>query len=119
MLDNEGKEFELSKAPHFAFDTDFLTLYLKHLPTDVKRLELSEKLSDSCPGFVHLSLSEPMRSNNFQRLAWASFDTIENCDNALAKMPEVQVGDHQMQAVKSYPNKKRAPVRICPPLPES
>lgn len=34
-------------------------------------------------------------------------------------MPEIQVNDHQMQGVKSYPNKKRVPVRICPPLPES
>ena len=118
LMDDQGKEIELQRAPHFAFDTDLLTLYLKYLPVEVKRLDLKEKLEQELAGFVHLSLSEPMRNHQFSRLAWASFATAADCDAALQKIPMLQIGDVPLQAVKSYPNRKRAPVRICPPLPQ-
>jgi hypothetical protein len=73
LLDDKGREIQLHKAPYFSFDTDFLTLYLKYIPVEIKRSELTDLLEKKTHGFIHLSLSEPMRNNNFSRLAWATY----------------------------------------------
>lgn len=64
-------------------------MYLKYLPLEVKRLDLKELLEQKLPGFVHLSLSEPMRNHQWSRLAWASFATAADCEAALQKIPEL------------------------------
>jgi hypothetical protein len=118
LTDGDGKEVELSGAPHFGFDSDETTLYLKYLPLDIRRLSLTEKLEKEAPGFCHLSLSEPMRNHQYERIGWATFDTAEHMEAAVEKIGELVEAGHQLSALKSQSNKKRAPVRICPPLPE-
>lgn len=118
LLDGDGKEIDLSAAPHFGFDTDQYTLYLKYLPIDVRRLHLTEMLEREVDGFCHLSLSEPMRNRQYERIGWASFDSLENTEAAIEKIGKLICAGHQLSALKSQANKKRAPVRICPPLPE-
>jgi hypothetical protein len=66
-------DIQLQKAPLFSFDTDSQTLYLKYIPVDIWRQEMTELLSEKLQGFVHLSMSEPMRNHGFERLAWANF----------------------------------------------
>jgi hypothetical protein len=44
LVDQDGQDVQLQKAPLFSFDTDLLTLYLKYIPVNVKRVELTEKL---------------------------------------------------------------------------
>ena len=79
QLDDKGKEIQLHKAPHFSFDTDFLTLYLKYIPVEIRRSELTDALEKNTQGFIHFSLSEPMRNHNFSRLAWATYQTMHDC----------------------------------------
>ena len=69
-------------------------------------------------GFVHLSMSEPMRNHGFSRLAWVNFATEHQCEQALEMIPSISVDDFTLNAAKSHPNKKRIPVRIAPPLPQ-
>lgn len=75
-------------------------------------------LKTNLEGFVHLSMSEPMRNHSFNRLAWAVFSNEHDYEQALQKMPTLSVDGHELSAAKSHPNKKRTPVRITPPLPQ-
>jgi hypothetical protein len=55
-----------------------MTLYLKSIPVNISRWDLLEIVRQS-PGFVSLSMSEPLKSHNFVRYAWVSYDSNENC----------------------------------------
>lgn len=101
----------------FSFDTDYLTLYLKYIPKHIKRLDLTTSLQSNLNGFVHLSMSEPMRTAGFERLAWATFSNENDCQQAEHQISDIKIDDFNLQAVRSLPNRKRAPVRITPPLP--
>lgn len=79
LQDKDGKDLNLQKAPLFSFDTDFLTLYLKYIPKHIKRAELITCLQKNLNGVVHLSMSEPMRNHDFERLAWATFSNENDC----------------------------------------
>lgn len=59
-----------------------------------------------------------MRNHQYERIGWASFDSLENTEAAITKIGTLVCAGHQLSALKSTANKKRAPVRICPPLPE-
>ena len=117
LEDKEGKDLKLHEPPHYAFDTDSLTLYLKYIPVEVKRIQLNNTLKDNLQGFVHLSMSEPMRNHDFKRLAWVNFSNEHDYEQALEKIPSLTINEFQLTAAKSHPNKKKTPVRITPPLP--
>lgn len=119
MNDKDGKEINLQKAPLFSFDTDYLTLYLKYIPKHIKRLDLTSSLQKNLNGFVHLSMSEPMRNHDFERLAWATFSNENDCQQAEHQISQIRIDDCNLSAVRSLPNRKRTPVRITPPLPQS
>lgn len=108
----------LSKAPLFSFDTDSMTLYLKYIPVHIKRQELTDLLKDNLNGFVHLSMSEPMRNHGFERLAWVTFESEHDTEQALQKIDTLTLDLFKLSAARSHPNKKKTPVRIAPPLPE-
>lgn len=63
-------------------------------------------------------MSEPMRHHSFNRLAWAVFSNEHDYEQALEKIPTLVVDEVPLSAAKSHPNKKRAPIRITPPLPQ-
>ena len=72
---------DISSPPYFGFDPDKLTLFLHQVPRNVsysKILEIVRKL----PGFISMSLSEPIRNQNYVRYCWVTFDSEENCDQA-------------------------------------
>lgn len=64
-------------------------------------------------------MSEPMRNHDFERLAWATFSNENDCQQAEFQISQIRVDDYGLQAVRSFPNRKRTPVRITPPLPKS
>ena len=119
LVDKEKKDLKLHLPPHFAFDTDSLTLYLKYIPVNIKRIQLYSILKENLQGFVHLSMSEPMRNHDFTRLAWINFSNEHDYEQALEKIPSLKIDDFTLTAAKSHPNKKKTPVRITPPLPQS
>ena len=59
-----------------------------------------------------------MRNHQYERIGWATFDSQVNYEAAIDKIGTLVCAGHQLSALKSQANKKRAPVRICPPLPE-
>ena len=111
-------DIQLSKQPLFSFDTDSQTLYLKYIPVNVKRQELQELLQEKLQGFVHLSMSEPMRNHGFERLAWANFQSEHDTTQALLQIENLHIDNFRLSAARSHPNKKKTPIRITPPLPE-
>jgi L-ribulose-5-phosphate 3-epimerase UlaE len=70
---------EISKAPLFGYDANSMTLYLKSIPKTVSRWELLNLIREETRGFVSLSISEPLRTHDFERYAWVSYDSEENC----------------------------------------
>ena len=56
-------------------------------------------------------------NNQFARLAWATFDTQDNCEKAIHLINDLTIDNFTLSAIKSQPRKKRIPVRISPPLP--
>jgi hypothetical protein len=56
-----------------------MTLYLKSIPKKVSRWELLSLIKEETRGFVSLSMSEPLRTQDFERYAWVSYDSDENC----------------------------------------
>lgn len=91
----------MHKAPLFAFDTDSLTLYLKYIPTHISRPALHSLLAENLSGFIHLSMSEPIRHHSFNRFAWATFETQHDYDQALLKIPSLKIDDFELSATKS------------------
>ncbi|OMJ75118.1 hypothetical protein SteCoe_25819 [Stentor coeruleus] len=80
----------LSGAPYFGFDPNSLTLFLKAIPTNVSRWEILDVLKN-CLGFLSLSMSEPLKSQNFARFAWVLFDSEAHCLEGLQTLCGKQV----------------------------
>jgi hypothetical protein len=104
---------EISTAPYFGFDPDRLTLFLHQVPRNlpyVKILEVVKKV----PGFVSVSLSEPIRNQGYVRYCWVTFDTEENCDNAFESLNEYKItADYKVVPLKSKSSSTKR-VRITP-----
>lgn len=78
--ENSNNKFEdVGARPLFGFDGSSMTLCLKGIPVAVSRWDLLEVLKD-IRGFVSLSMSEPLRSNDFERYAFVTFDSEESCN---------------------------------------
>mmetsp|Transcript_32260 Transcript_32260/g.23812 ORF Transcript_32260/g.23812 Transcript_32260/m.23812 type:complete len:117 (+) Transcript_32260:452-802(+) len=76
---------DVAKEPLFGFDANACTLYFKQVPVNISRSELLEVIKQN-KGFTSLSLSEPLKSQNFSRYAWVSFDSEPNCLSALEQL---------------------------------
>lgn len=72
---------EVSGPPLFGFDANSRTLYLKQIPVRISRWELLDKVRQT-KGFVSFSMSEPLKTQDFERYAWVSYDSEENCRRA-------------------------------------
>lgn len=90
----------VSSAPLFGFDTNSMTLYLKNIPVNVSRWELLECIKKS-QGFVSLSMSEPLRAQNFERIAWITYDTDENCMHAKFAIEKQSIGEFRLNPVQN------------------
>ena len=69
---------------------------MKYIPKHIKRLDLCELLQKNLNGFVHLSMSEPMRNHDFERLAWANFSNESDCQQAEHQISDMSVTDFQL-----------------------
>ena len=103
----------MTKTPYFGFDPNSMTLHLKAVPVAISRWELLE-LVKTTPGFVALSLSEPLQTQDFVRYAWISYDSEENCGKSKLLLENMAIGDFKLAPVQSQTAKK--PARVCLPL---
>jgi len=46
-------------------------------------------------------MSEPLKSHNFERYAWASYDSEESCRNAKEQLDGLRIDDFKLYPVKS------------------
>lgn len=96
---------ELSQGPFFSFDPDSNTVYLNAIPKSISKVDLFEAVKAS-PGFLGLSVSEPISSNNFNRYGWISFDSEISLANFTKENEEnvILVQDVQIPVKKSLAN---------------
>jgi hypothetical protein len=96
---------EITKGPYFGFDANSTTLYLRTLPVTVSRWDVLNVVK-STPGFVSLSLSEPLKTQDFVRYAWVSYDNEDNCSKSQLLLDNVSIGDFKLSPRKSQVAKK-------------
>jgi hypothetical protein len=62
LLRDAGTEPEkIADRPFFGFDPNSMTLFLKTIPVNISRWDILNVVKTT-PGFVSLSMSEPLRS---------------------------------------------------------
>jgi SERRATE/Ars2, N-terminal domain/Arsenite-resistance protein 2/Domain of unknown function (DUF4187) len=104
----------LSGPPYYGFDPNSLTLFLKTIPTNVSRWEILSVLKN-CSGFLSLSMSEPLKSQNFARFAWVLFDSEAHCLEGLQMLNGKQVtSDFRLSPIVSKTSSSKN-VKVQPP----
>lgn len=74
----------------YGFDANAKTLYLKQIPVNISRWALLDEVKNT-PGFVSLSMSEPLKSYDFERYAWVTYDSEENCRQAKNILEDIRI----------------------------
>ena len=117
-LSDFGSPIEnLSGPPYYGFDPNSLTLFLKTIPTNVSRWEILDILKN-CPGFLSLSMSEPLKSQNFARFAWVLFDSEPHCIEGLQILNGKQVtSDFKISPILSKTSSSKN-IKVHPPACE-
>ena len=106
---------DITKPPYYGFDPNSVTLYLKAIPVTISRWDVLNEVKHT-PGFVSLSLSEPLKTQDFVRYAWVSYDSEENCSKSRLLLENTAIGGFKLAPIKSQSAKKST--RITPPLSE-
>lgn len=57
---------DIMGEPYFGFDPNCMTLFIKSVPKNISRWDIKENLI-KVPGFISLSLSEPLKTHDFLR----------------------------------------------------
>lgn len=99
-INTKPKLDNISIAPMFGFDANKATLYLKLIPTHISRWELLDAVKPT-PGFMGLSMSEPLKTQEFVRYAWVTYDTDENCKKSKAILEKVSLSNFDLSPVIS------------------
>lgn len=106
---------KISGHPYFGFDPNSMTLFLKNIPVNISRWDLLSVVKTS-PGFVSLSMSEPLKTQGFSRFAWVLYDTESHCNESLELLTgRVVTPDFKLSPVKSQSVSKKE-LRLQPPL---
>jgi len=92
---------KISGPPYFGFDPNLLTLFLKNIPVNISRWDILNLVKTS-PGFVSLSMSEPLKSQGFSRFSWVLYDTEQHCNDSLELLTgRVVTPDFKLYPIKS------------------
>ncbi len=108
QAEGSGK-LDITKPPYYGFDPNSVTLYLKALPVNISRWDVLSEVKHT-PGFLSLSLSEPLKTQDFVRYAWVSYDSEENCAKSRLLLENTVIGSFKLAPIKSQSAKK--PVRV-------
>ncbi|CAG9334009.1 SRRT_2 [Blepharisma stoltei] len=105
---------KISGPPYFGFDPNSMTLFLKNIPVNISRWDVLNVVKTS-PGFVSLSMSEPLKTQGFSRFAWVLYDTEDHCNESLELLTgRVVTPDFKLSPVKSQ-SVSRKELRLQPP----
>lgn len=115
MIQKKSLESEnISQSPLFGFDANKSTLYLKLIPTHISRWELLDTVKPT-PGFMGLSMSEPLKTQDFVRYAWVTYDNDENCQKSKAIIEKVSLTNFDLNPVISQSTTSKR-VKVTPLL---
>lgn len=105
---------KISVQPYYGFDPNSMTLFLKTIPVNISRWDLLNVVKTS-PGFVSLSMSEPLKSQGFSRFAWVLYDTEEHCNESLHILANKPVtNEFRLSPVRSQSSSRKEP-KLQPP----
>lgn len=115
MINSSSHECNILSAPYYGFDPDKMTLFIHQLPKNISRWQILE-VAKKVPGFISLSLSEPIKTQNYSRFCWLSFENEEKCENAYEILKDFAINAEY----KIHPNKSKSTtikkIRLTPPL---
>lgn len=95
---NLNDDIEIIDSPYFGFDSNAQTLFIKSIPRDCARREI-EELFEGMDGYICLSVSEPLRSQDLVRFGWVIFKNSESCTKALDTMDRKLVVEYELDIV--------------------
>ena len=96
---------------YFTFDSNNNTLFINQLPKNASRLDILN-VAKKIPGFFLMSVSEALKSRDFNRFCWLTFDTNENCDKAINYLKDYKIkGEFKLNPIKSQ-TKSNDKIRI-------
>lgn len=72
------------------------------------------KVVNTTPGFVSFSMSEPLKTYEFERYAWVSYSSEEACREAKSILESTTIKNFRLNPIRSQTQRK--PIRITPPL---
>ena len=67
---NQG--VNITQEPYFGFEPDARTLFAKNVPKSISRFDIYEVVR-KLKGFKNITVSEPVKKNNFSRYCWVEF----------------------------------------------
>ena len=116
LRDTGQRADKLAGPPFYGFDPNSMTLFLKAIPVNISRWDVLGVVKTS-PGFVSLSMSEPLKTQNFSRFAWALYDSEAHCQESLELLTNKTVnGDFKLLPVRSQ-SSSRKEVQVTPLQP--
>jgi hypothetical protein len=92
-----------------------MTLFLHQIPKNISRCDILDVIK-KLPGFISMSMSEPIKNQDFVRYCWVTFDSEENTESAFENLNNLVIDkDYKLNPIKSKSttNKK---IRVTPPL---
>ena len=114
LRETEKNIEKISGPPYYGFDPNSMTLFLKTIPVHISRWDLLAVIKTS-PGFISLSMSEPLKSQGFSRFAWVLYDTEAHCNESLQLLTNKQVtNDFRLNPVRSQSSSRKEP-KLQPP----
>ena len=115
MASGGSNYISISSSPFYGFDPDKMTLFLHQIPKNISRCEILDILK-KLSGFISMSMSEPIKNQDFVRYCWVTFDSEENTETAYESLNNLIIEkDYKLNPIKSKSttNKK---IRVTPPL---
>jgi hypothetical protein len=102
---------DITAAPFYGFDPYNMTLFIRQIPSAISRWDIEESVS-KIPGYVSLSLSEPLKNNDFGRLGWILFDSEEKCSKAQDLLQNLTIKEKVLYIHRSKGPRKELKVLI-------
>lgn len=67
-----NQSLDITQEPFYGFDPDTKTLFAKNVPKSISRFDIYEVVR-KLKGFKNITVSEPVKKNNFSRYCWVEF----------------------------------------------
>ena len=108
--------FDITKEPYFGFDPDVRTLFAKNVPKSISRFDIYE-IARQLKGFKNITVSEPVKKNDFLRYCWIEFTDDESFMEAELALSGIIIKDVKLNFTKSVSKMKK--VKVLKKYPES